>query len=107
MSATAAAAAHFVYQVVAFLRPQVLLSLLVGPGAGATNRFEVAENALFPLLEALGVHVLTSVAVLVAAHDSHRVVELIAADVPEVERVALEAVAGRHAASERLHVVDG
>lgn len=107
MSATATAAANLVHQIVPLLRPQILLSLFVRPGTGASNWLEIAKNALLPLFEALGVHVLARRAVLVAANYANGVVQLVAVDETEVECVVLETLTGGHTATERLQIDSG
>lgn len=73
MAAAAPTAARLERQVVALLRPQVLVALSLGPGARAAAGLEVGEHAQLPLLEALPVHVAAGGARVVVAQHAHGV----------------------------------
>lgn len=81
-------------QVVAFLSPEVLVPLSLGPGAGPPAGLEVVEDALLPVLEALAVHELAHGAVVVVAHDFDGVLEVVQGD----GLLVVEAFAAGHAA---------
>lgn len=84
MSSSALAGAGFEDQVVAFLGPEVLLALLVRPGSGPADGFEVVQDALLPVLEALAVHELAGGAVVIVADHADTVTEVLRIDGPEV-----------------------
>uniref|UniRef100_A0A2M3ZLH5 Secreted peptide n=1 Tax=Anopheles braziliensis TaxID=58242 RepID=A0A2M3ZLH5_9DIPT len=91
------AAAHLVHQIVTLLRPQVLLPLLVRPGAGTSDRLQVAQDAFLPLLEALAVHVLAGGAAIVATQHPHAITQILQIDHRPIIAERLQALAGRNA----------
>lgn len=84
MSSSALAGAGFEDQVVAFFGPEVLLALLVRPGSGPADGFEVVQDALLPVLEALAVHELAGGTVVIVADHADTVTEVLRIDGPEV-----------------------
>lgn len=98
MTAAAAAAARFEREIVALLRPEVLMTLTLGPAAGAAAALQVREYRLLPGVEALAVHELADRAVIVVAGDLDRVVQGVEAD----KSVAAQTLASRRAAARRL-----
>lgn len=98
VAAAAAAAARLEREIVALLRPKVLVTLALGPAAGTAAALEVREYRLLPGVEALAMHELADRAVVVVAGDLDRVVQGVEAD----EGVAAQALAGRRAAARRL-----
>lgn len=80
VSASALAAASLEGEIVALLRPEVLVALPFGPGASASAGLQVGEHRQFPGLEALTVHVAAGGARFVVAGDSHRVPEIVQGD---------------------------
>ncbi|KYQ52112.1 hypothetical protein ALC60_08726 [Trachymyrmex zeteki] len=98
VAATAAAAARLEREIVALLRPEILMTLTLGPAASAAAAFQIREYRLLPDVEALTVHELTDRTIVVIAGDLDRVVQGVEAD----EGVAAQTLAGRRAAARRL-----
>lgn len=98
VAAAAAAAACLEGEIVALLRPKILVTLTLGPAASAAAALEVREHRLLPGVEALAMHELADLAVVIVAGDLDRVVQGVEAD----EGVAAQALAGRRAAARRL-----
>lgn len=98
VAAAAAAAARLEGEIVALLRPEILVALTLGPAASTAAALEVREHRLLPGVEALTMHELADLAVVVVAGDLDRVVQGVEAD----EGVAAQALAGRRAAARRM-----
>lgn len=98
VAAAAAAAARLEREIVALLRPEILMTLTLGPAASAAAALQIREYRLLPGVEALTVHELADRAIVVIAGDLDRIVQGIEAD----EGVAAQTLAGRRAAARRL-----
>jgi len=98
VTAAAAAAARLEREIVALLCPEILVTLTLGPAAGAAAALQVREYRLLPGVEALAMHELADRAVVVVAGDLDRIVQGVEAD----EGVAAQALARRRAAARRL-----
>lgn len=98
MAATATAAAGFERQIVALLRPQILMALALGPATSAAAGLQIREHGLLPGVEALAMHKLAHRAIIVVARHLHGVVQR----VQTYQRVAPETLTGRCAAADRL-----
>lgn len=80
MATAAPAAARLVGEIVALLRPEVLVSLTLAPGPGPAAGLQIGQYGLFPLIEALAVHVPAGGAQFVVAGHADRVPQVVQGD---------------------------
>lgn len=101
MAATATASTSFKRKIVAFFRPEILMTLSLGPASCTSTTFEIGQDSLLPRIEALTMHKLTDRAVLIVANDLDRFMQ----GVHSNKRVAAQTFARRCAATGRTLIV--
>lgn len=101
VAAAAPAAARLERQVVALLRPEILVALTLGPAAGPSAVLQISQHGLFPGVETLPVHELPVRAVVVVARDLDRVLKGVHPD----GHVAAKTLARRRAAPRRAELL--
>lgn len=101
MAATATASTSFKRKIVAFFRPEILMTLSLRPASCASAAFKIGQDRLLPRIEALAMHKLTDRAVLVVANNLDRIMQ----GVHSNKRVTAQTFARRCAATNRTLVI--
>lgn len=106
MATATLATAGFEREIISLFRPEVLVSLTLGPGACPATCLQISEHSLLPLIEALAVHVPANGAGLVIAGDTNGIAEIVQGNKhgvvvigADLVLLGAQAVAGGHAAT--------
>lgn len=102
MATSAPASAGFKCKIIAFLRPEILMTLSLGPASCASAALKIGQDRLLPRIETLAMHELSDRAVFVIANDLDRVMQ----GIHSYQRITAQAFPRRGAATSRTLIVD-